>query len=309
MEYEVGEIVKEYIMDVMDNRTNLFKRGGAVDNLKTACEYFSSSFCCLSEKRQNEFKKRGNILGSYIITDINGEVYQKCRKDLSASNFTVKTINLIEPPMSSSYNPLSTEYLECETDIISLASVMVDSIIGDSSEASRSHPFDRNSYWRLSAKSLLAALISYLILQAPPEEQNLGSVFTMLENNKRTDEQWVTSIDVMFEKLAKEQPDCLAVKQYAIYKNTDDNFINQVGDYLSKLLHIYNSKEILYMMALDDDINIRSFMEKPSVLFVIIPDVDDTFRPLVKVLYYQLISVLRHESFLGCGKLPVLKYI
>lgn len=294
-------------MYVMDNLTKFSGKGGVIDNLKISCEYFSLD---TKKKRRRELKKKhGEAIGSYIITDINGRIANKCEQMLIDSYDNISLFNLIDFSHRTAFNPLDPKYFDSDADIISLASVMVDSVIGSSTEASRFHPFDRNSYWRMSAKSLLAAFISYVELKAPYSEMCISTVLKLIEANDRSDGYERTAADILFERLKEENPDCLAVKQYEIYKASDIDKLVEINDYLHKLLYLYNNADIFRKTSCDT-IDIELFTSEPSVLFVAIPDFDDTYRPFVEVMYHQLIGFLNRERW-RCGEfdIPVITYI
>lgn len=294
-------------MYVMNNLTKFSGKGGVVDNLKISCEYFSLD---TKKKRRRELKKKhGEAIGSYIITDINGCIAGKYEQMLIDSYDNITLFNLIDLNHRTAFNPLDPKYLESEADIISLASVMVDSVIGNSTEGSRFHTYDRNSYWRMAAKSLLAALIGYVEMKAPPVEMCMSTVLMMLETNKRSDDYPVTPIDILFDRLKAYNPNCLAVRQYETYRASDFDNLAQINDYLFKLLYLYNNEEICRKTNYDN-IDIELFTKEPSVLLVAIPDFDDTYRPLVEVMYHQIIGFLNRERW-RCGgfDIPVITCI
>ncbi|MCM1060616.1 MAG: type IV secretory system conjugative DNA transfer family protein [Eubacterium sp.] len=295
-------------MDVMNNMTKFSGKGSVINNLKYACEYYSDR---LSGKRRRELiTKHYDALGSYIITDINGRVTEKCEEALFDSDYRVNIFDLLNfEECLTRFNPLDPKYLPTEADIISLASVMVDSVIGNSSEGSVFHTFDRNSFWRTAAKSLLAAYISYIQLKAPFEEMSIATLMELLDANSHHNDQEVTAVDVIFEKMEKEHPESLAVRQYKVYKSADWEHYVEINDYLYKLLYFYNSYDILRKTN-GDNIYIEDFTKIPSVLLVVLSDFDDTYRPFVQVMYHQLLGYLnRQRRIYGKPAIPVITYI
>ena len=60
----------------------------------------------------------------------------------------------------------------------------------------------------------------YLLHEAPPEEQNFSMIMEMLGSAqvKEDDEEYQSPLDILFERLEMRNPESIAVKQYAIYK-------------------------------------------------------------------------------------------
>mgnify|MGYP000485431305 CR=1 FL=1 len=60
----------------------------------------------------------------------------------------------------------------------------------------------------------------YLLHEAPPEEQNFAMVMELLGSAqvKEEDESYESPLDILFERLAMQDPESIAVKQYGIYK-------------------------------------------------------------------------------------------
>ena len=60
----------------------------------------------------------------------------------------------------------------------------------------------------------------YLVSEAPSEEQNFETLIYMMNfaDVKEEDEQYRSPLDMLFRALEEEQPNHVAVKQYAIFK-------------------------------------------------------------------------------------------
>jgi len=84
-------------------------------------------------------------------------------------------------------------------------------------------------FWEKSETALLQALMLYLLHEAPPEEQNFPMIMEMLGSAqvKEDDEDYQSPLDILFERLEMRDPESIAVKQYAIYKQA-------AGDICSK---------------------------------------------------------------------------
>ena len=81
---------------------------------------------------------------------------------------------------------------------------------------------EKNSgdFWTQAEALLYSALIAYIHYEAPVEEQNFSTLLALVNamETREDDEDFQNPVDLMFEALEKEKPDCFAVRQYKKYK-------------------------------------------------------------------------------------------
>ena len=77
-----------------------------------------------------------------------------------------------------------------------------------------------DEFWEKAEKLLYTALIGYIYYEAPEEEQNFSTLLEMINamEVREDDEEFKNAVDLMFEELAKKDPEHFAVRQYAKYK-------------------------------------------------------------------------------------------
>ena len=147
---------------------------------------------------------------SLVITDPKGTLITECGKMLAAAGYDVRVFNVISFKKSMHYNPFS--YVHSEKDILKLVTTLMTNTKG---EGSGGDPF-----WEKSERLLLTALIAYLHYEAPVEEQNFATLLEMLNTMQvlEDDEEYQNPVDLLFEELAKMQPNSFAGRQYKLYK-------------------------------------------------------------------------------------------
>ena len=157
---------------------------------------------------------------SYIVTDPKGELLRASGNLLKEMGYEIVVFNLIDPSQSDGYNPFA--YIRNEADVLKL----MDNLIRNTTpkNANNSDPF-----WEKAEIALDSALMLYLLHEAPPEEQNLEMLLTMIEfgGAKEEDEDYQSPLDLLFEALEEEEPDHIAVREYHIFKQA-------AGDICSK---------------------------------------------------------------------------
>ena len=168
---------------------------------------------------------------SYLITDPKGELLRAAGGLLVALGYEVRVFNLIDPSQSDGYNPFS--YIHSEKDVLTL----IDNLIKNTTprNASSNDPF-----WEKAEIALDSALMLYLVSEAPSEEQNFETLIYMMNfaDVKEEDEQYRSPLDMLFRALEEEQPNHVAVKQYAIFKQaagvTVFSFLSPMGNCLMR---------------------------------------------------------------------------
>lgn len=157
---------------------------------------------------------------SYLCTDPKGEVARASIPLLLQKGYTIRVFDLVDPEHSDCYNPF--RYIRKDGDVFRL----IDNFIKNTTpkNAQQNDPF-----WEKSETALLAALMLYLLHEAPTGEQTMEMILTMIEfgGAKEEDEEYQSPLDLLFEALEEEEPDHIAVREYHIFKQA-------AGDICSK---------------------------------------------------------------------------
>ena len=157
---------------------------------------------------------------SMVVTDPKGELLRKTGGLLEREGYEVRVFDLINPETSFCYNPFA--YVRDDKDVLKLINNLIRNTTPKGAQSS-------DPFWEKSETALLQALMLYLLHEAPPEEQNFSMIMEMLGSAqvKEDDEEYQSPLDILFERLEMRNPESIAVKQYAIYKQA-------AGDICSK---------------------------------------------------------------------------
>ena len=162
---------------------------------------------------KTRFVLKPNLLqmhSSYVVTDPKGTVVNECGNALVKNGYKVKIFNTINFKKSMRYNPFA--YIHGETDILKLVTTLIANTKGEGKGG--------DEFWEKAEKLLYTALIGYIYYEAPEEEQNFSTLLEMINamEVREDDEEFKNAVDLMFEELAKKDPEHFAVRQYAKYK-------------------------------------------------------------------------------------------
>ena len=234
---------------------------------------------------------------SYVITDPKGTILPETGYLFTNNGYTVRAFNTIDLSKSLHYNPLA--YIHKEKDILKVVTVLMENTNGEGIGSG-------DKFWKDCEKLLYTALIAYLWYEAPPEDQNIPMMIEMLEmcKVKEDDEDYQSPIDILFEDLEKEKPNCLAVKQYKKFKQAAGKTLKSILISCAARLAPFDIDELREVM-LYDELQLDTLGDRKTAFFVIMSDTDSTYSFLIAMIMYQMFNLLceKADNEYG-GKLP-----
>ena len=251
---------------------------------------------------KTRFLAKPNLMlanASFIVTDPKGEMLRAVGNLFLEEGYVLRVFDLIDPSKSDCYNPFC--YIRKDADVFKL----IDNFIKNTTPkgAKANDPF-----WEKSETALDAALMLYLLHEAPPEDQNMETILYMIENGgaKEEDDDYQSPLDLLFEALEEEQPNHIAVRQYHIFKQAAGKTAKSILVSAAVRLASFTLPEIQHITA-SDDMELGKLGERKQAIFCIIPDSNDaSLNFLVGMLYTQAFQELYYQADkVHQGALPV----
>ena len=205
---------------------------------------------------------------SYVVLDPKGEILRDTGYLLEKNGYEVKVLDLINMEKSHCYNPFV--YLKDDNDVQKLSTNLF------------------NKY------------------EAPPEEQNFTMVMELLRAGdvKEDDDDYVSPLDMLFNRLETKNPEHIALKYYRSYHSGSAKTLKSIQVTLASRLEKFNL-ESMAQLTQTDELDLPSLGERKTALFAIIPDNDTSFNFLVSILYTQLFQQLFYiADYKYGGSLP-----
>ncbi len=197
---------------------------------------------------KTRFLAKPNLMlanASFIVTDPKGEMLRAVGNLFLEEGYVLRVFDLIDPSKSDCYNPFC--YIRKDADVFKL----IDNFIKNTTPkgAKANDPF-----WEKSETALDAALMLYLLHEAPVEDQNMETILYMIENGgaKEEDDDYQSPLDLLFEALEEEQPDHIAVRQYHIFKQAAGKTAKSILVSAAVRLASFTLPEIQRITASDD---------------------------------------------------------
>ena len=235
---------------------------------------------------------------SFVVTDPKGSIVVECGKLLLRKGYEIRILNTINFKKSMHYNPFA--YLHSEKDILKLVTTLIANTKGGNEKNS-------GDFWTQAEALLYSALIAYIHYEAPAEEQNFSTLLALVNamETREDDEDFQNPVDLMFEALEKEKPDCFAVRQYKKYKLAAGKTAKSILISCGARLAPFDIQELRDLMAYDE-LALDTIGDRKTALFLIMSDTDTTFNFVLAMLQSQLLNLLcdKADDFYG-GRLPV----
>ena len=234
---------------------------------------------------------------SFVVTDPKGSILVECGNALLKNGYRIKVFNTINFKKSMHYNPFA--YIHGEKDILKLVTTLMANTQGEGKGG--------DQFWEKAEKLLYTALIAYIHYVAPKEEQNFGTLITMLNamEVREDDETFENPVDQMFKALEKKSPNHFAVRQYRLYKLAAGKTAKSILISCGARLAPFDIQELRDITAYDE-LQLDTLGDKRTALFLIMSDTDSTFNFLISMVYTQLFNLLceKADDVYG-GRLPV----
>ena len=235
---------------------------------------------------------------SFVVTDPKGSIVVECGKLLLRKGYEIRILNTINFKKSMHYNPFA--YLHSEKDILKLVTTLIANTKGGNEKNS-------GDFWTQAEALLYSALIAYIHYEAPIEEQNFSTLLALVNamETREDDEDFQNPVDLMFEALEKERPDCFAVRQYKKYKLAAGKTAKSILISCGARLAPFDIQELRDLMAYDE-LALDTIGDRKTALFLIMSDTDTTFNFVLAMLQSQLLNLLCDKADdVYDGRLPV----
>lgn len=235
---------------------------------------------------------------SFVVLDPKGEILRDTGGLLEKQGYDIKVLDLINTEKSHGFNPFV--YLRDDKDVLRLVSNLIRNTTPKGAQSN-------DPFWERAETALLEALILYLVNEAPPEEKNFPMVMEMINaaEVKEEDEEYASVLDELFERLAMNDPEHLAVKQYHIFKLAAGKTAKSILISLGVRLEKFNLPQIAGVVN-HDELDIPSLGERKTALFAIIPDNDSSLNFIIGMMYSSIFQELYYiADHVYGGRLPV----
>ena len=219
--------------------------------------------------------------GDIIITDPKSEIYCLTNKYLTGCGYDVYVLDFINLKYGDSLNPIN--YISSEKELMEIAEGYISSV-ADSTILS----YSSDTFWEESEGQLLGALIGFARQIYPEGQQTFGEVLKILTSENVRDPK----------KAVKFFKDCsISGTSLQLWNNfllAEDKVRANVLIGLATKLKLFSIKGIKNITG-STTIDIKKIgakKERPIALFILMPDKDRTFSPIINSIVTTILNQL-----------------
>lgn len=222
--------------------------------------------------------------GSYIITDVKGDLYKFLYKILKKNGYKVRVLNLENLKYSNCFNPIS--YCENNIDVDKLVNTFV---INSRKEGTQ----NGEAFWEDTLSMLLTAAILY-VLNTPAEERTFYRCLCLaasieLVNGKVSP---YCEIERAMQRMEVEDPYSPAVLNWRLVKQAAPETLQSVVISLTSRLRLW-ANEDLQILTQKDEMDFDSLAEEKTALFLIVPEGDRTYQAISSMFISTAVNRLK----------------
>ena len=218
---------------------------------------------------------------NYIVVDVKGDIIKNTAQLFVERGYKIQILNLKNPTESFTYNPF--EFVNNELDICSIVEIIVDNKVNTTAD-----PF-----WAKAEKLLLQALFLYLFYECCKSDHTISNVLKLLREAeiREDDEEFVSTLDIMFNEVKKKNTEHVAVKQYEAFKSAAGKTMKSIIISAYSNLFLFNLKTISTLTN-TNQIDFHLFNKEKTILYVILDDTDSSLYPIANIFLTQAFQQL-----------------
>lgn len=229
--------------------------------------------------------------GSMVVCDPKGDVTPRCAGFAENAGYKVKILDLIDMDNSDRFNPF--DYVNDDKDIISMVSFCFKGLDTDKSGTSK------DPFWDDANMLEICAVCYLLYYDAKPEARTLSTAMKLINLNSLTitrgtrKETGMTWLFIDFEK--RHGSNNLPMTYFKMFNKAKDKTLSNIETTLAAKMQMLLQPKVERLMS-KDDLKLGDLGREKQMLFLRVPDSDDSFNFIVSMVYMFLYKELYHVS-------------
>ncbi len=233
---------------------------------------------------------------SFVLTDPKGTLLPQTGTLFRKAGYRIKVLDTKNFANSMHYNPFA--YIRKEEDVMTLAKVLYENLKGPDAGPGV------DPMWDNGAVLCLSAFIAYLWLEAPVNEQNVGTMMEMFAacEVRDDDPDFKNAVDLLFDELEEKSPDSFALRQWKSFRvaagKTAKSILITIGANLSP----FNMQSVRDLMSYDEmQLDTYGDANQKTILYVIISDTNKTFNFISAIMFTQAFNIWCDKADIDYG--------
>lgn len=236
---------------------------------------------------------------SFFVTDPKGLLVGETGQMLKDDDYQIKIFDLARLTNSDHFNVFN--YIHDELDI--------DRVLEAITEGTKKTEQQGEDFWIQAEALLIRAFIAYLWFDGQDNDYtpNLSMIGEMLRFTKRKDPKVPSPVEEWFEEQNQIRPNNYAYKQWTLFNDLFEAETRaSVLAIASGRYSVFDHEQVVDMVK-EDTMDIESWIEKKTAVFVIIPETSTAYNFLSAIFVATVAEVLRSKIdkvLTGETKLP-----
>ncbi|CAK1228101.1 VirD4-like conjugal transfer protein, CD1115 family [Fructobacillus evanidus] len=225
---------------------------------------------------------------SMVITDPKGLLVHEVGHMLREAGYQIKVFDLANLSNSNTFNVFA--YMPTELDVDRVLESISISIAGNE---------QKPDFWKLASDMLLRSLIAFLWFDGRDNGYlpHIGQVADLLRNIIRVDPEEPSQVENWMNELEQKHPGNYAVKQWRSFETTGGAAETKAG-IVGNAVAVFASfdHQAVRQMIEYDTMDIGSWNEKKTAVFISIPELSSSYNFLASMLVATSITTLSKKA-------------
>ena len=226
---------------------------------------------------------------SFIVTDPKKLLVHETGRMLKDNGYKIKIFDLATLANSDSFNVFN--YIKTELD--------VDRVLEAITEGTKKNDQQGGEdFWRQAEALLIRSFIAYLWFDGQENDYtpHLGMIADMLRLTERKDPKVPSPVEMWFEEQNERIPNNYAYKQFTLFNDLYKSETRMsVLAIAAGRYSIFDHEQVVDMVR-EDTMDIESWNEEKTAVFIAIPETSDTYNFLSAIFLATAMEVLRKKA-------------
>jgi type IV secretion system protein VirD4 len=224
---------------------------------------------------------------SFIVTDPKKLLVHETGSMLEAAGYNIKIFDLATLANSDCFNVFN--YIKTELD--------VDRVLEAITEGTKKNEQQGEDFWRQAEALLIRSFIAYLWFDGQDNDYtpHLGMIADMLRLTERKDPKVPSPVEEWFEEQNERHPNNYAYKQWTLFNDLYKSETRMsVLAIAAGRYSVFDHEQVVDMVR-KDTMDIESWNEEKTAVFIAIPETSDTYNFISAIFLATAMEVLRNK--------------
>lgn len=237
------------------------------------------------------------MVGSYVVTDTKGALFAQLHNVLVRHGYNVRVLNLLDLKNGNTFNPLA--YITSNDEVQRLVNGFIENTKGENEVTS-------DPFWQQMAATLISAVVYYLIGN-DKEDRTMCRVFDLINGlsvDAKGDIENHCELETIMRELEVKDRFNPAVVHYRSFRQSRGNTTTSILSTCLARMGLWANESVRILTG-SDEMNIDELADGKTVIFVIIPDNNNSYKVIENMFISTALTRLSWLADMQYhGKLP-----